>query len=122
MNGLVKGIDFGMAINVSKTKTMVVSRKEEVPCVSIQINDILIEQVAVNKFVYLGQTVTEDGKCNNPIKQRIEIARSVFMKMVKILCCRKINFELRCRICRCYILWSRDMDSMQRKKTKVRSI
>ena len=59
----------------------------------------------VSKFVYLGQTVTEDGKCDTAIKQRIEIARSVFMKMEKILCCRSINFELRCRIWKCYI-WS----------------
>ena len=98
-----EGERFGMAINVSKTKTMVASRKKEVPNVSIQINDTLIEQV--NKFVYLGQTVTEDGKCDSAIKQRIEIARSVFMKMDKILCCRKLNFELRCRIWKCYI-WS----------------
>ena len=98
-----EGERFGMAINVSKTKTMVVSRKKEIPRVSIQICDTLIEQVS--KFVYLGQTVTEDGKCDNAIKQRIEIARSVFMKMEKILCCRSINFELRCRIWKCYI-WS----------------
>ena len=36
---------------------------------------------------------------------KLPIVRSDFMKMDKILCCKRMNFELKCRIWKCYI-WS----------------
>ena len=67
-----------MSMNIMKTKVMVVSKKEVVSNAEIKIEGKAIEQV--KKFVYLGHLITVNGKCNNEIKRRIEIARGVFNK------------------------------------------
>ena len=46
--------EFGLDMNVKKTKTMVISCKAEIPRVSITVNNIL-EQV--KEFTYLGQNI-----------------------------------------------------------------
>eukprot|EP00794_Sanderia_malayensis_P004984 gene4984-5642_t len=97
------GIEYGMAINVKKTKTMVISRKEVVPKVTIHVKVDKLEQV--QKFVYLGHMITEDGKCETEIKRRIEIARSAFNQMKALLVSGKISVKVRIRFARCYI-WS----------------
>ena len=55
-----KGKLYGMEINVKKTKSMVASKKQETPKVSINLDGTAIEQV--EKMVYLGSITTEDGK------------------------------------------------------------
>ena len=54
-----KGKLYGMEINVKKTKSMVASKKQETPKVSINLDGTAIEQV--EKMVYLGSITTEDG-------------------------------------------------------------
>ena len=49
-----------MEINVKKTKSMVASKKQETPKVSISLDGNAIEQA--QKMVYLGSITTEDGK------------------------------------------------------------
>ena len=61
-----------------------------------------MEQVA--KFKYLGQWITEDGRCDTEVKCRIEIARSIFIKMRDVFCSRSIALPLRKRMVRCYVL------------------
>eukprot|EP00112_Aurelia_sp_Birch-Aquarium-sp1_P000311 Seg1027.2 transcript_id=Seg1027.2/GoldUCD/mRNA.D3Y31 product="putative transposon-derived protein F52C9.6" protein_id=Seg1027.2/GoldUCD/D3Y31 len=56
-------------------------------------------------MVYLGQMVTEDGKNETEIKRRIEIARSAFHNMSKILTSRRIKVETKKRLVKRYI-WS----------------
>ena len=70
-------------MNVKKTKTMVVCR-DETPNVKIVING-QVKIAQVKKFKYLGQWVTDDGRCECEIKNRIEIARSTFIKMRDVL-------------------------------------
>ena len=55
-----KGKLYGMEINVKKTKSMVASKKQETPKVSINLDGTAIEEV--KKMVYLGSITTEDGK------------------------------------------------------------
>ena len=55
-------------MNVKKTKTMVVCR-DETPDVRIVINGQVLEQV--KKFKYLGQWITDDGRCECEIMNRI---------------------------------------------------
>ena len=55
-----KGKLYCMEINVKKTKSMVASKKQETPKVSIYLDGTTIEQV--KKKVYLGSIITEDGK------------------------------------------------------------
>src|SRR6516225_7306849 len=69
--------EYGMRINVKKTKAMVIS-KIEGKKVEIKIGQHKVEQV--QKFKYLGALVTEDGKCEEEIKCRIAIAKQAFEK------------------------------------------
>ena len=78
-----KGKPYGMKMNKIKTKSMVISRKKPVPNISINVEGKPIQQV--NRMVYLGYMATEDGKCDKETKRRIEIARTAFESMSKIL-------------------------------------
>ena len=51
----------------------------------------------------MGQWITDDGRCKCEIKNRIEIARSTFIKMRDVLS-RKLHLEIRKRLVRCYVL------------------
>ena len=59
----------------------------------------------VDSFVYIGQLLTEDTKCEKEILHRISIARGTFNKMKSTLTNRNINLETRKRILKCYV-WS----------------
>ena len=56
-------------------------------------------------FPYLGQKITEDGRCEEEIKRRINIANTTFSKVSKVLKSKKIALNTRKRILQCYI-WS----------------
>ena len=98
-----KGKLYGMEINVKKTKSMVASKKQEIPKVSINLDGTAIEQV--KKMVYLGSITTEDGKGEVEIKRRIEIARNAFNNMKSVLSSRNISINTRMTLTKCYV-WS----------------
>ena len=95
------GKQFGMKINIKKTKTMVVSKKPNSPKINFAIDGEQIEQVA--SYMYLGSLITEDGRSEKEIKRRIMIARSTFTNMRTLLSCRGINLKTRLRAIKCYI-------------------
>jgi len=64
-----------MEIIVKKTKTMVISKTENIPC-SIAVNNIALEQAS--QYEYLGSWITEDGKCEMDIKTKIGMAKDAF--------------------------------------------
>ena len=97
------GKPYGMEINVKKIKGMAVSNKSPAPRINIIIDGTPIEQVS--KMVYLGHLATDDGKSEQEIKRRIEIARSTFTNMSKLLTSRNISTATRMRATKCYI-WS----------------
>ena len=99
----VKSKLYGMEINVKKTKSMVASKKQETPKVSINLDGTAIEQV--EKMVYLGSITTEDGKSEVETKRRIEIARNAFNNMKSVLASRNISLNTRMRLTKCYV-WS----------------
>src|SRR6476661_2380072 len=74
--------EYGMKINIKKTKVMKVSKKvgDEI---SILINGKKIDQV--QSFKYLGSTMTENGKCKTEIKIRIALAKETFSKRKELL-------------------------------------
>ena len=82
----------GLSMNVKNTKTMVICC-DETPDVRIIVNGKVLEQV--KKFKYLGPWITDDGTCQCEIKNRIEIARSTFIKMRDELTSRKLYLEIR---------------------------
>ena len=55
-------LDYGMAINVKKTKVMVISKASKVKSLkcSITLNNMALEQV--NRYKYLGSWITEDAR------------------------------------------------------------
>lgn len=82
MNGLnATALKYRMKINIKKTKVMRVSREGGV--VNITINGTKIEQV--KSFKYLGQTITDDGRCETEIKCRIAQAKESFGSRKELL-------------------------------------
>ena len=77
--------------------------EQPVPNISISIEEKSIQQV--DSMVYLGYMATVDGTCDKEIKRRIEIVRTAFEIMSKILTSRNISGKLSSRIAKCYI-WS----------------
>ena len=99
----------GLRMNVKKTKTMLISRDQERDkrnglrrSVNILVNGETLEQV--DKFRYLGQRTTEDGRSDTEVKCRIEIARAAFVKMKDVFTSRFLSLGLRKRLVRCYVL------------------
>ena len=96
-------LEYGLEMNVKKTKTMVIRRNDKEDCnIKIRAGGKVLEQV--KQYVYLGHLITEEGRCDKEIRRRIEIARAAFIKMKSILTSRKIKIETRKRLIRCYIL------------------
>src|SRR5206468_7618618 len=74
--------NFGMKINVQKTKTMVV-RWDGGGVVNITVDGLRIEQV--KSFKYLGSVITEDGRSHSDVKVRIAMAKDAFNKRKELL-------------------------------------
>jgi len=74
--------EYGMKINVKKTKAMCISRQGKTK-VKIYIDGQLLEQV--QQFRYFGSLITEDGYCDKEIRSRIVLAKVKFMERKKIL-------------------------------------
>ena len=87
------GKEFNMKMNAKKTKTMIISKVPTANRITISVDGANIEQVS--RFTYLGQTITEDGKCEGEIKKRVSIARTAFSKLSKVLTSRKIPLPTR---------------------------
>ena len=108
-NVQVESEKMGLKMNVKKTKTMLMSRDHDRDRreginrrVNIMVNGQKLEQV--QKFKYLGQWITEDGRCNLEVKTRIEIARSAFTKLRNILTSKGLSLSLKKRLVHCYVL------------------
>ena len=95
------GKQFGMKINIKKTKALVVSKTPNSPKINIAIDGKQIEQVT--SCMYVGSLITEDERSEKEIKRRIMIARSTFANMRTLLSCRGINLKTRLRAIKCYI-------------------
>ena len=74
--------DFGMKVNVQKTKTMVVLW-DGGGVVNITIDGQRIEQV--KSFKYLESIISEDGRSHSDVKPRIAMANEAFNKRKEIL-------------------------------------
>ena len=78
-----------------------VSRKNSPKC-DLKIGDIKIKQVKMLSF--LGNMLTEDGKCDTEIQRRIGIAKDAFQKLSKVLTNRKMTIKTRKRVLDCYVI------------------
>ena len=85
-----------MKMNAKKTKTMLVSKDVTSTKVSVNIDGDIVKQT--DNYTYLGQTITSNGKCDDEILKRIEIARGAFNSMLKTITARHISMTKRKRI------------------------
>ena len=90
----------GLSMNVRKTKTMVVSKNENVTT-SILVENETLEQLDI--FKYLGQLITPDGKNEKEIRARIAMAKGRFEKMHKLFESKQLSTKLKLRMINCYI-------------------
>ena len=98
-------LEYGLEMNTKKTKTMVIRRnvKEEAK-VNIKVDGVILEQV--ESYQYLGQLITDDGRCEKEIRRRIGIARTNFLKMKDVLVTKSLSLLTRKKILHCYIMSS----------------
>jgi len=93
--------EYGMKINVKKTKVMCITRKTGGK-VRIMIDGQKVEQVS--QFRYLGSLISEDGYCEKDIRARIGMGKCAFLAK-KMLLTSNINMELKKRIVKSTV-WS----------------
>lgn len=94
------GKDFGLDVNISKTKLMIVSRQPHENA-HLYIDNMQIERV--NKFKYLGTTLNDKWDNDDEVKIRVAIARSTFVRFNTYLLRQEIPMNLRLRVVKCYI-------------------
>jgi Reverse transcriptase (RNA-dependent DNA polymerase) len=93
--------DYGMRINIKKTKVMRISKGKET-AVRIQIEGKKTKQL--KEFCYLGSMITTDAKCHREIKRRIALGKEAFTKRRELLR-GKINRNLKKRMIKT-LVWS----------------
>ena len=98
-----KGKEYGISINIKKTKVMVITKKQVTQNAKITIEGRAIEQA--KKLIYLGHLITDSGKCDGEIKGGIERARGAFNNIPKVIASQKISTSTRLRLMQCYV-WS----------------
>ena len=98
-----EGEKWGMKINVTKTKAMVIHKREVAPNINVRLNGNTLQQVS--SIVYIGHLITEDGRCEKEILRRIGIARVAFEKMANVLTSQSIHITTSLKLAQCYI-WS----------------
>ena len=99
--------DYGMKINTSKTKAMVIGRKPKK--INIRIKGESIEQV--DSFKYVGCNISSNMNFCQEVKQRIAMAEEVFNRKEAFLC-GPLEKELRKRLMKCFV-WSVVLDGAE---------
>ena len=89
---------YGMAMNVKKTKTMIVGKTPEEQC---EVNAKGQRLTRVKQYKYLGTTVENTGQCKTEVANRISQAKIAFWKNATILR-SNISMKTRIRIMMCY--------------------
>ena len=96
-------LEYGLEMNTKKTKTMVVRRNvKDDTRINIKVDGVILEQV--ESYQYLGQLITEDGRCEKEIRRRIGIAKTNFLKMKDVLVSKSLSLMTRKKILHCYIM------------------
>ena len=91
---------YGIKINISKTKAMVIGRKSKK--IDIRIESGSIEQV--DSFKYLGCNISSNMNCCQEVKQKIAMAKEALNRKISIFC-GPMEKELRKRLVK-YFVWS----------------
>ena len=90
--------DYGMKINISKTKAMVIGRKPK--NINIRIKGESIEQV--DSFKYLRCNISSNINCHLEVNQKIAMPKEVFNRKRSIFF-GSLEKELRKRVVKCFV-------------------
>ena len=93
----------GLQLNVKKTYSMVISKKQTIPKCDLKSNGGDIRQV--ENFLYWGSALTAEGRKDTEIKKRIGIAKKAFKDLAQVLKNKKIGLKTKKIILKCYV-WS----------------
>uniref|UniRef100_A0A8D8SMX4 Craniofacial development protein 2 n=1 Tax=Cacopsylla melanoneura TaxID=428564 RepID=A0A8D8SMX4_9HEMI len=91
---------YGLDVNISKTKCMVISKKQDIYG-TIFIDGTPLERV--KQYTYLGTNVNDDWDHSREIRIRIEKARAAFIKMKKVFTSHDLQLSTKLRLLRCYV-------------------
>ena len=86
--------DIGIEVNSDKTKYMITSRQQNI----VQYQNIVIENLSfenVEKFKYLGVTVTNTNYIPEEIKHRINMGNACYYSLEKILSSQLLSKKLK---------------------------
>ena len=81
----------GLQLNLKKTYSMVISKRQTTPKCDLKSKGGDIKKV--ENFVYLGSTLTVDGRSDTEIKKRIGIAKKAFKDLAQVLKKQENQFE-----------------------------
>ena len=93
--------DMGLSLDIKKTETMVISKKNDPPTCHINLDNKKLQQV--DKIKYLGTWILLDGRCKTEVTARIIEAKENFGQMKHLLINRSISLTVRMSVLRCYI-------------------
>ena len=91
---------YGLEINTSKTKFMIIRRKQGTRGILL-VDGTPLEKV--NKYTYLGTNIDDEWNHSLEIRTRIEKARAAFTKMKKVFTSHDLQLTTKIRLLRCYV-------------------
>ena len=92
----------GLKIDIGKTEVMGVTRRKEPLRVNVNVSRQVLKQV--RSFRYLGNLVSEDGRCNAEKGSRIGIGKANFGKMREILTNTSLSIEMWLKILKLHLI------------------
>lgn len=75
-----KSAEYGLSVNFSKTKIMIINRETE----NNPKPQYLGNYEVVDKFIYLGALISSDGSCEPEIRRRIQLGKAAMAQLTKI--------------------------------------
>ena len=92
--------EYGMEINVKKTKVMVMNESGRIKQ-HVKLNNVPLERVT--RFKYLGSWITDEARSGDDIKARVGLAKAVFWENKEFMR-RSIRFKTKLKMLNTCIL------------------
>jgi hypothetical protein len=93
---------YGLEISAGKTKYQKIGRPENEPLINLKLPQGVIEQV--KDFIYLGSVISEDGKSNSDIENRIKIANGNMRAFRRYFFSPRVNRQRKYRVLKTFFL------------------
>ena len=95
--------EIGLAVNVDKTKYMVMSREQTAGLShTVKVDNSSVERV--EEFKYLGTTLTNQNSIQKEINSRLKLGNACYHSVQNLLSSSLLSKNLKIKICRTIIL------------------